>query len=176
MVDKRKGRCVFHCCVLRWETVRMRVRSLPEKYNLSVTSLPQVEWIWASSRPKVFLCVARCCARADIRSLWLVCGQCFAESGHVAVYVKERWFVADNYRWIYWDFLLRVVKFLHGCWCKELEIGPWSPSLPSSPRCVCESRALNSVSSCWGTAFALICFHTSSSDSQTLCCVVLCFK
>lgn len=98
--------------------------------------LPQVGWIWASSTPKVvFLQVAWYCVWAEIPYLWLVCGQHVAEYSHTAVYVKERWFVADNYRWIYWDFLLRVVKFLHGCWCKELEVGPRSLSFLSS--CVC---------------------------------------
>lgn len=52
--------------------------------------------------------------------------------GRVAVCVQARWFVADNYRWIYWDFLLVRGKVLHDGWRKELEVVPSSPSSPLS--------------------------------------------
>lgn len=147
------------------------------KIAFSSLTLPRVGWICASSRPKAaFLSSTWCCAWAEIPSLWLVCGQHFAEHNHVAVYIKERWVVADNYRWIYWDFLLRGVKFLHGY--KELEIDSWSLTLPScasvSGSCVCESRSL--IEFCallLGDSVCFHMFHASSTDAQKLCWVVL---
>lgn len=53
----------------------------------------------------------------------------------MAVCVQARWFVADNYRWIYWDFLLVPGKVLHECWRKELEVVHSSPSSPLSSLC-----------------------------------------
>lgn len=112
MGEKRKGhRKLCASTAVFWETTRMWEKST-WKIAFSSLILPWVEWIWASSGAKVaFLWVAWYCAWAEIPFLWLVCGQHFAEQSHVAVYVKERW-VADNYRWIYWDFLLRVNSYM----------------------------------------------------------------
>lgn len=113
MGEKRKGhRKSCASTAVFWETARTWEKST-WKIAFSSLILPWVGWMRASSRAKVaFLWVAWYCAWAEIPFLWLVCGQHFAEQGHVAVYVKERWVVADNYRWIYWDFLLRVSSYM----------------------------------------------------------------
>lgn len=121
--EKRKENFVSDYCVLRWATMRMREWNLTEQCHLEAAFM---------------------LAELGGFELWVgwqfpLCAGCVVstvQSSATRLVMLESWFVADNYRWIYLDFLLGVVKFLHGCWCKELEVGPWSLSFPSCLCCV----------------------------------------
>lgn len=179
MGEKKKGhRKLCASTAVFWETTRMWEKST-WKIAFSSLILPWVGWIWASSRAKVaFLWVAWYCAWAEIPFLWLVCGQHFAEQSHVAVYVKESWVVAGNYRWIYWDFLLRVSSYMVAD-ARNWKYDSWRLfyqviSAALSGSCVCESRSL--VEFCALLLRDSICFnmfHASSADAQKLCWAVL---
>lgn len=120
MIKEKRKDFVSDCCVLRWETMRMWRRNLP--ITVLFSSSLHVGWVGSGGA----------LGGVTVLSVCWVYGQHCAEFSHRAADVRESWFVADNYRWIYLDFLLRVVQFLHACWWKELEIGPWTLSFPSS--------------------------------------------
>lgn len=121
--EKIKENFVWLMCVGMRGYENVRVKSTR---TMSFSSSLHVGWVWW---PWAL-------GRVTIPSVCWVCSQHCAEFSHGAGDVRENLFVARNYRWIYLDFLLGVVKFLHGCWGKELEVGPWCPSFPSCLCCV----------------------------------------
>lgn len=123
---KKRELCVWKLCVEMRDRKNVEEKST---WTISFSSGLHVGWIGE----------LRALGGVTVPAVCWGYGQHWAEFSHRAGDTRENWFIADNYRWFYLDYLL-VVKFLHDCWCKELEVGPWTLSFPCSCLCyVCGS-------------------------------------